>query len=425
MEKKIDNDFSLTPVSKEGRRGLISMMAIMLGFTFYTGTMLTGGRLGTSLTFGDLALVLLVGDFILGAYTALLAYMAGKTGLSTHLLARYAFGEKGSYLVSGILGLTQVGWFGVSVVMLALPISKVFGLDVTPVILICGALMVTTAYFGVKSLTILSVIAVPAIAILGCYSSSISIAEVGGIGALMNATDVSSMSLTLALSLVVGSFISGGTLTPDFARFSRTPRIAVASTVAAFFIGNILMFALGAIGGLAAGMPDISDVMIAQGLVISGIVILGLNIWTTNDNTIYAASLAFSNITKMPKKHWVLINGFLSTVFAMVLYNHFISLLSFLSSIIPPLGAVMIMDYFFLNRKAYAGAFSEAKFAVVNVPAVLAVVAGGIFGHLPAGIGCLNAVFGAMLTYGIFTEIKVWLVRRREERAAAGLRKIA
>ena len=41
MEKKIDNDFSLTPVSKEGRRGLISMMAIMLGFTFYTGTMLT------------------------------------------------------------------------------------------------------------------------------------------------------------------------------------------------------------------------------------------------------------------------------------------------------------------------------------------------------------------------------------------------
>ena len=109
----------------------------------------------------------------------------------------------------------------------------------------------------------------------------------------------------------------------------------------------------------------------------------------------------------------------------MLRYNHFISLLSFLSSIIPPLGAVMIMDYFFLNRKAYAGAFSEAKFAVVNVPAVLAVVAGGIFGHLPAGIGCLNAVFGAMLTYGIFTEIKVWLVRRREERAAAGLRKVA
>ena len=417
--KHIDNDFSLVPVSKEGRRGLISMMAIMLGFTFYTGTMLTGGRLGTSLTFTDLAVALLVGDLILGAYTALLAYMAGKTGLSTHLLARYAFGKKGSYLVSGILGLTQVGWFGVSVVMLALPISKITGIDVTPIILVCGAMMVVTAYFGVKSLTILSIIAVPAIAILGCYSSSLSLDVIGGFTGLMNATDASTMTLTMALSLVVGSFISGGTLTPDFARFSRTPKIAVASTVAAFFIGNILMFAFGAIGGLATGMPDISDVMIAQGLVLSGIIILGLNIWTTNDNTIYAASLAFSNITKMPKKHWVLINGFLATVFAMVLYNNFIALLSFLSSIIPPLGAVMIMDYFFLNREAYAGAFSDAKFRVVNAPAILAVVCGGVAGHLPVGVGCLNAVIVSMAAYGIFTEVQSYVLRRKAQKKAA------
>ena len=415
-EKKLDNDFSLTAVGKEGRRGLVPMMAIMLGFTFYTGTMLTGGRLGTSLTFTDLAAVLLIGDLILGIYTALLAYMGGKTGLSTHLLARYAFGEKGSYLVSGILGLTQVGWFGVSVVMLALPISKIFGIDITPVILVSGAMMVATAYFGVKSLTILSIVAVPSIAVLGCYSSAISLDAIGGWGELMDSTAVSTMSLTMALSLVVGSFISGGTLTPDFARFSRTPRIAVASTVAAVFIGNILMFAFGAIGGLATGMADISDVMIAQGLVLSGIIILGLNIWTTNDNTIYAASLAFSNLTKMPKKQWVVINGVLSTVFAMVLYNHFIPLLSFLSAIIPPLGAVMIMDYFFLNHKAYEGDFAEAEFSVVNVPAILAVVVGGLCGHLPVGVGCLNAVLGAMVSYGAFmTARNVWAGRGNDD----------
>ena len=415
-EKKLDNDFSLTAVGKEGRRGLVPMMAIMLGFTFYTGTMLTGGRLGTSLTFTDWAAALLIGDLILGIYTALLAYMGGKTGLSTHLLARYAFGEKGSYLVSGILGLTQVGWFGVSVVMLALPISKIFGIDITPVILVSGAMMVATAYFGVKSLTILSIVAVPSIAVLGCYSSAISLDAIGGWGELMDSTAVSTMSLTMALSLVVGSFISGGTLTPDFARFSRTPRIAVASTVAAFFIGNILMFAFGAIGGLATGMADISDVMIAQGLVLSGIIILGLNIWTTNDNTIYAASLAFSNITKMPKKQWVVINGVLSTVFAMVLYNHFIPLLSFLSAIIPPLGAVMIMDYFFLNHKAYEGDFAEAEFSVVNVPAILAVVVGGLCGHLPVGVGCLNAVLGAMVSYGAFmTARNVWAGRGNDD----------
>ncbi|MDI8746333.1 cytosine permease, partial [Salmonella enterica subsp. enterica serovar Montevideo] len=40
-------------------------------------------------------------------------YIGAKTGLSTHLLARYSFGVKGSWLPSLLLGGTQVGWFGV------------------------------------------------------------------------------------------------------------------------------------------------------------------------------------------------------------------------------------------------------------------------------------------------------------------------
>lgn len=298
-------------------------------------------------------MVLLVGDLILGAYTALLAYISAKTSLSTHLLARYSFGKVGSYFVSGILGVTQVGWFGVSVVMLALPISKSFNLPIWLVIIVLGALMTASAYFGVKSLAILSFIAVPAIAILGCYSTGISLSEVGGFGGLANKTEVSALSVTASLGLVIGSFISGGTLTPDFTRFSKSPKIAVVSTVSGFFIGNILMFAFGAIGGLATGMPDISDVMIAQGLLVPGLIVLGLNICTTNDNTIYAASLAFSNITGIEKKKLVIVNGIVATIFSMVLYNNFTSFLSFLSGFIPPLGAIIITDYFIIRRKKY------------------------------------------------------------------------
>ena len=49
-----DHDYSLTPVASEGKKGFASMLVIMLGFTFYTGTMLTGGQLGTGLTFKTL-----------------------------------------------------------------------------------------------------------------------------------------------------------------------------------------------------------------------------------------------------------------------------------------------------------------------------------------------------------------------------------
>lgn len=397
-KKHEDHDYSISPVAESGKKGLASMLVIMLGFTFYTGTMLTGGQLGTSLTFKSLLLVLLVGDLILGTYTAVLAYISAKTSLSTHLLARYSFGLNGSYFASGILGLTQVGWFGVSVVMLAKPIAATLHLPIWPIIIVLGAMMTASAYFGVKSLAILSFIAVPSIAILGVYSSMISLDFVGGWNALTTLTTSNDMAFNVALALVVGSFVSGGTLTPDFTRFSKTPTIAVVSTVSAFFIGNIMMFAFGAIGGLAYGLPDISDVMIKQGLVIAGLVVLGLNIWTTNDNTIYAASLAFSNITKIEKKKLVIFNGIIATAFAMVLYNHFTSFLSFLSGFIPSLGAIIITDYFFVQKDEYKKDFATKVFKLINYNAFFAFIAGVMCSYIP-GVSSINAILGSMFSY--------------------------
>lgn len=55
--------------------------------------------------------------------TSFLGYIGAKTGL-THLLARFSFGVKGSWLPSLLLGGTQVGWFGVGVAMFAIPVGK-------------------------------------------------------------------------------------------------------------------------------------------------------------------------------------------------------------------------------------------------------------------------------------------------------------
>lgn len=91
------------------------MLFIMLGFTFFSASMLTGGTIGAGLSFKDFTISVLIGNLILGIYTGFLAFISSGTGLSTHLLAKYSFGEKGSYLVSFLLGVTQVGWFGVGI----------------------------------------------------------------------------------------------------------------------------------------------------------------------------------------------------------------------------------------------------------------------------------------------------------------------
>lgn len=390
----VDRDFSLTEVPQTERKGFWSMFVLMVGFTFFSASMWAGGTLGAGLTAGEFMLAVLGGNLILGIYTGLLSYIAASTGLSTHLLARYAFGEKGSQLASLMLAVTQIGWFGVGVVMFALPVQKVTGLDLYLLIAIGGAMMTTTAYWGIKALTILSMVAVPAIAFLGAYSVNTALDAIGGIQGWLQVVPAQQLPLVTALTICVGSFISGGTLSPDFTRFANSKTNGVLTTVIAFFLGNSLMFAFGAFGAAATGQADISEVMLLQGLILPAIVVLGLNIWTTNDNALYASGLGFSNITGIPKSKLVLFNGFIGTLAAYWLYNNFIGFLTFLGSTLPPIGGIIIADYFLVNRRMYPE-LAVMKFKAVNWLAIISWGIGVALASFAPGIPPLNAILGS------------------------------
>ncbi|MGF1761152.1 cytosine permease [Photobacterium sagamiensis] len=398
-----DNNYSLGPVPESARKGVASLTMVMLGLTFFSASMWTGGTLGTGLSFDDFLLAVLIGNLILGIYTSFLGYIGASSGLSTHLLARFSFGSKGSWLPSLLLGGTQVGWFGVGVAMFAIPVHKATGIDTNILILVSGLLMTATIYFGISALMILSAIAVPAIALLGGFSVKEAVDSVGGIDGLRAITPNEPMEFSTALVLVVGSFISAGTLTADFVRFGKKPMGAVFVTMIAFFIGNSLMFVFGAAGATATGQSDISEVMIAQGLLIPAIIVLGLNIWTTNDNALYASGLGFSNVTGLSSKYLSMANGIIGTLCALWLYNNFVGWLTFLSAAIPPIGGIIIAD-FLKNRHRYKE-FANAEFKTVNWAAIISVAIGVAAGHLLPGIVPVNAVLGGAISYLILNPL--------------------
>lgn len=402
--KKVDLDFSLQPVPQANRNGFWNMLVVMLGLTFFSASMWSGGSLAKGLDFKEFILIVLAGNLILGLYTGALAHIAAKTGLSTHLLARYAFGEKGSYLSSFLLGATQVGWFGVGVAMFAVPVQKVTGLDTFLLIGIAGIAMTATAFFGIKALAILSFIAVPSIIGLGGFSMVKATETIGGVSGLFDYQPTASMGMAAALTICIGSFISAGTLTPDFARFAKTKRSAVTSTVIAFFIGNSLMFLFGAVGTIVTGQADISEVMFIQGLIVPAIIVLGFNIWTTNDNALYASGLGFSNITKIKKSKMVIFNGIVGTIAAMWLYNNFVNFLTILGSTLPSIGAIILADFFIVNRGKYPK-FEGMKFKAVNWIAILAWVAGVVLAKYMPGIPPINGLLGSAIIYVAVTKI--------------------
>lgn len=414
MTNNTDDNFSQQAVPNSAKKGVVSLSFIMLSLTFFSASMWAGGTLGTGLEFGQFFIALFIGNLLLGVYSATLGYIGAKTGFSTHLLARFSFGLKGSWLPSFLLAGTQIGWFGVGLAMFAFPVSKATGINEYLLIGIFGLLMtITVAFEGIKALLYLSIIAVPAIGILGCYSVWVAVSDVGGVSALTDIVPANPISFATALSIVVGSFVSAGTLTADFVRFGKRARNVFMIVIICFLIGNSLMFIFGAAGAASVGQADISDVMIAQGLLIPAIIVLGLNIWTTNDNALYASGLGMSNITGLSSKTMSMINGILGTLCAVWLYNNFVGWLNFLSMAIPPIGGVIIADYL-LNRKRYHRLANGSR-KQVNEVAIMAVVIGILSANFLPGVVPINSVLGSAISYVIISVIKrrVLLNKRR------------
>jgi cytosine permease len=405
MEKSkqhVDIDYSLEAVPTTARKGFWTMFVIMLGFTFFSASMSVGAKMANGLDLGGFIWAILIGGIILGGYTGVLAYIGSKTGLSLDLLAHRSFGVFGSFLPSALISFTQIGWFGVGVAMFAIPAAELLNISPWVLVIIAGACMTSSAYFGIKGLEIVSFISVPLIAILGVYSMVTATTAGGGLVAIFSKS-AGSLSLFAAVGMVIGSFVSGGTATPNFVRFSKNIRIAVITTIVAFFLGNTLMFAFGAVGGAFTGKDDIFYVMIAQGLAIPALIVLGANIWTTNDNALYTSGLGLSNITKIRKRPMVLIAGVVGTVTAIWLYNNFIGWLSFLNATLPPIGAIIMLDYF-LNKAAYASEDSDAR--KVNWAAIAGVVAGALVGNFVKwGIAAINAMVVASVIYFVGTKL--------------------
>ena len=402
--KHHDIDFSLVPVEEKSKKGFWPMLVVMLGFTFFSASMWAGGKLGAGLTASKLITAVLMGNLILGIYTGLLSYTASKTNLSTHLLSRYSFGERGSMLPSFLLSITQVGWFGVGVAMFAIPVQKVTGWNMYMIIGVSGMIMTATAWFGIKALTVLSFIAVPSITILGLTSVGTAFGEFGGTKAWFDIVPDNPITLYTGIGICVASFISGGTLTPDFTRFSKNSRIAVSTTLIAFFLGNSLMFIFGAVGSAFYQQSDISDVLMNQGMIVWAMIILGLNIWTTNDNALYASGLGFSNITRLPKKLMVVFNGVVGTILALYLYNNFVGFLSFLNTMLPSIGGVLIADFFLVHKMKYPS-LEMKKMSKLRWSAVVAWAAGVVAATYIPGVAPVNSVVTSIIIYVVIEKL--------------------
>lgn len=404
-----NNDFPLSPVPMSHRKGLFSMTSILIGFTLFTATMWAGGKLGASFSFMELLGIIVVGNLLLGIYAASLSFIAFKTGLNTVLLSRYCFGDKGSRLVDLILGFTQVGWYAWGTATIAIVLVKLLNLSPDYTIgfmLLFGLGFCLTAIIGYKGLELLSKVSVPAMLFFIGLSFYQGILDVGGISPLFNIEVDNSLTYSAAITIVIGTFVSGATQATNWSRFSKSGSVAIISTLLAFFIGNGLMIFTGAFGSLIYQQADMVDVLVSQGFLIAAVLMLFTNIWTTQDNTIYNFAAAGCHLLRTKQRTRVILAGAaigtLLAVFGM--YEFLIPFLILLGTFIPPIGAIIVVDFYLYRRHDQVG-FEQYAFSSFNYTGIFAYIMASGAAYFSDWIQPIIGIFVAAFVYYVLNLI--------------------
>ncbi|MQA86175.1 MAG: cytosine permease [Streptosporangiales bacterium] len=414
MLSNVDPDYPIDPVPKPARRSAFSVLVVLLGFTFFTPTMLAGAQVGAAFSFGEFLGVLLLGSAVLGLYVAVLGAIGARTGLTTVLMSRYALGSVGAKGASLLLGGTQVGWYGVAAAALADLTAQAFGWGSGAeqlLMVAAGALMGVTAYYGYRGMYWLSAVSIPPMFVLAFWVVARSLGEVDGWAGLTGREGTGTLGLAAAVTIIVGTFASGGTQAPNWTRFARSGTQAFWAALAAFLVGNGLMLFFGATGAIAFGQADFVLVLYELGLVAWGLVLLVGNLWTTNDNAAYAFGVAGAEIFNRPDKRPFVVGGVvLGTLLAVSgVYDWLTTYLLWLGIVIPPLGGVIIGDWLRSWRRGLpepaTHGFPAVRWGNLAAYAVGALTAWGT-GELGWGVPPVNGVLAAMLAvwiFGLFT----------------------
>ncbi|MBA7662052.1 Cytosine permease [subsurface metagenome] len=363
-------DYERMPVPEERQKNWYNMGMVWGGVAACIICLLVGGTIGFWLDLKTAAIAVLCGSLITTAIGAICAVVGGRLHLSTPMIARFAFGNRGVIVVALAIAVGCFGWFAFQLGFFGVTFQAATGLmtGVAPgmlglwlAIIIGGILMTVSAVFGYRALAWLSLVTVPIILALWIYSLVVVLGQYSW-SELLAQAPADPKTLAVAISFVAGGFMVGAVITPDVSRYAKSTGHSVGGVILGFFVIQAVLMYMGAILAHAVGDWNMVNVMLGLGLgtafgIIAMLVFI-LAQWTTNDNNLYSAALSFSVIFRGARKWWLTAAaGALGIILALPepvnVWGHFPEFISSLCILIPPIAGVYIADYFIVNRNFY------------------------------------------------------------------------
>lgn len=409
------DDFALERVPPVGRKPMRDILWIELGIVTAMSEFVIASALGYGMTFWQAFLATCIGTALLLVVTVAIGIAGAWEGLPSGLLSRWCgFGRFGSCLISLVIVIGCTAWFGVQNSICAEAISQITHGKVSFPIAstLTGIALIVIATLGVHWIAKTASVVVPVFLVLVAYGTY-HILESASLTAIVQAPAPGPhLSVFTGASMVAGGLMIGGIVAPDFARYCRRGTDVFWAILIALLVGE---FGLGMASVLLSHTAHTNDVVsiifgVAGWLGIAVVILATIKL---NDVNLYSSSLHLANAIQVVFRYRVnrgiltIILGIIGILFSILgILNHIVSFLLVLGVTVPPIGGIMMVDYFLLRRDREALAVTRSSLKLpaycenVNPVGLAAWMTGFLVGNIVhGGIAALNSIIAAGAFY--------------------------
>lgn len=368
LEGEIDHvlgeEYEHEPVPAAARRSMFSVTMVWMGFPMIITGAMTGSILVLGMGFADALKAMIIGNLFMLVYVGALGLLGTRKGTNFALLASIVFGRKGYVFASGLLSTLLLGWYAVQTGITGALISSTYGLNYVAMTMIAGALYIGITFVGVRGLHLIGMISIPLFVILGVWvaADAASTTTWDAIMAYPGNNGAASMSMGVGLTVVIALFIDAGTVTADFNRWAKDAKSSIVATFSAFPVANLVAMLVGGVMTAALAVPDANPFgvdnmfgyMNAKQLTwlsVLAFIFLYCNLGSVCAHCLYNSATGWSRILRSHMRLWAIILGAIGiAVAAGNVWAFFIEWLSLLGILVPPIGAIILVDQYVLRK---------------------------------------------------------------------------
>lgn len=403
----LEEEYEHQSVPLQARKSVWSVSMVWMGFPMILTGAITGSTIVAGIGFFKGMLAILLGNLFMLAYVGILGVMSTKTGYNFALQASTTFGRKGYVVASGLLSTLVIGWFAVQTGMTGAFMNSAFGTNIFAITLIAGLIYMGITFVGIKALSLVGIISAPLFVILGLWATGNAISTSGWSSITSFAGSVESpISFGVALTIVIALFADAGTMTGDFNRWAKTPKQSLFATFTAFPFANMIAMVFGGILTASVSATDMFTFFTTKGGFFAALAVffIFVNLGSVCAHCLYNGAMGWSHIVGGKMRVMTVLLGIIGIIVAVAgIWSHFVSWLTLLGVLVPPIGSILILDQLVLRKGADIAESYRSKpfvawvigsafalFVEYNMPYLSTAISGFIVAGIAYSIVMLN-----------------------------------